>query len=116
MSIIIFNKYKFIGNGINFMNNVFFIVICGLFSGVIFGLFYQNVFLRTEIFFMQLFFRFGSSKIYKVIAYFLACIIIFLFFLYALLFSPFIPDQLWNYFYNSYFIGVVLGMFFRKYL
>jgi hypothetical protein len=50
MSIIIFNKDKFIGNGINFMNNVFFIVICGLFLGVIFGLFYQNVFLRTEFF------------------------------------------------------------------
>ncbi|MGH2024313.1 hypothetical protein, partial [Acinetobacter baumannii] len=59
----------------------------------------------------KVFFKIFSINIFfKLISLLFSCLITLLFFLIGMLFLPVIPDALWNNFYISFFMGIVVGV------
>ncbi|NAR51316.1 hypothetical protein [Acinetobacter haemolyticus] len=97
------------------LDNLPIIVFLGLILGFLFGKFYEIVFRGCAKFLLKIMTtQDGKSTRRKIISYALSGIVVVFFFLYLLLLSPFISDELWVYCYNSYFLGIGIGLMLKK--
>lgn len=86
------------------------LIVLGLIAGVIFGryymLFYSTIYQRVYRILRRKF----SDTISVLGSFLIGFLVTFVFAVWGLIFSPFISDNLWAYFSNSYFIGILIGM------
>ncbi|ENU08447.1 hypothetical protein [Acinetobacter calcoaceticus] len=93
------------------LENLILIVFLGVTIGWVVGLCYEKVFILTYEGMEKFFFKIFSINIFfKLISLLFSCVITLLFFLIGMLFLPVIPDALWNNFYISFFMGIVVGV------
>ncbi|WP_455795184.1 hypothetical protein [Acinetobacter baumannii] len=93
------------------LENSILIVFLGVTIGWVVGLCYEKVFVLTYGGMEKVFFKIFSINIFfKLISLLFSCLITLLFFLIGMLFLPVIPDALWNNFYISFFMGIVVGV------
>lgn len=89
------------------------ILVTGLGGGIggVVGFFYKNYFILIYEMLEKIFYKiFFPHIFFKVVSLFFSCIFTFLFFLLGMLFLPIISDNAWNYFYISFFIGILVGV------
>lgn len=93
------------------LENLILIVFLGVTIGWVVGLCYEKVFVLTyggmekvffKIFSINIFFKFNFIAFFMLNNSFV--------FLIGMLFLPVIPDALWNNFYISFFMGIVVGV------
>jgi len=87
------------------------IVLLGAFSGAIFGRNYRAVFVFLYDKVYILLKGLLTHPFLSIVSMLFAIVSVFLFALWGNLFSWVISDENWVYFYNSYFIGVLVGLF-----
>ncbi|GLG82607.1 hypothetical protein [Acinetobacter calcoaceticus] len=93
------------------LENFILIVFLGVTIGWVVGLCYEKVFILTYGGVEKVFSKIFSINIFfKLISLLFSCVITLLFFLIGMLFLPVIPDALWNNFYISFFMGIVVGV------
>ncbi|HGH3223234.1 TPA: hypothetical protein ACJK0K_002984 [Acinetobacter baumannii] len=93
------------------LENLILIVFLGVTIGWVVGLCYEKVFVLTYGGMEKVFFKIFSIIIFfKLMSLLFSCLITLLFFLIGMLFLPVIPDALWNNFYISFFMGIVVGV------
>lgn len=80
----------------------------GYFWPILFGSIYKPLFTHLM--------RLLPEVVSLIVSGLFTCVVIFLFFISGLIFSPFISDELWVYFYKSYFGGILLGIFIKNWL
>jgi len=87
------------------------IILLGAFSGAIFGRYYRAVFVFLYDKVYILLKEFLTNPFLSIVSMLCAIVSVFLFALWVNVFSWVISDENWVYFYNSYFIGVLVGLF-----
>lgn len=92
------------------LENLILIVFLGVTIGWVVGLCYEKVFVLTYGGMEKVFLKFSPLTFFKLISLLFSCLITLLFFLIGMLFLPVIPDALWNNFYISFFMGIVVGV------
>lgn len=87
------------------------IILLGAFSGAFFGRYYRAVFVflydKVYILLKDLL----TNPFLSIVSMFFAIVSVFLFALWGNVFSLVISDENWVYFYRSYFVGILVGVF-----
>lgn len=93
------------------LDNLILVSVLGGGVGIGVGFFYKKVFILSLATMSKILYKiFFVHKFFKLISLLFACVFTFLFFLVGLIFSPIVSDSSWNYFYISFFIGVMTGI------
>ncbi|SSP29203.1 Uncharacterised protein [Acinetobacter baumannii] len=95
------------------LDNLILVSVLGGVVGIGVGFFYKKVFILSLVTMSKIFF---VHNFFKLISLLFACVFTFLFFLVGLIFSPIVSDSSWNYFYVSFFIGIMIGVKIENFL
>ncbi|HFG6799431.1 TPA: hypothetical protein ACGIJM_002892 [Acinetobacter baumannii] len=95
------------------LDNLILVSVLGGVVGIGVGFFYKKVFILSLVTMSKIFF---VHNFFKLISLLFACVFTFLFFLVGLIFSPIVSDSSWNYFYVSFFIGIMIGIKIENFL
>lgn len=93
------------------LDNLILVSVLGGVVGIGVGFYYKKVFFLTLDKMSEIFYKiFFVHNFFKLISLLFACVFTFLFFLVGLIFSPIVSVSAWNYFYLSFFIGIMIGI------